>query len=152
MTLRTDDTFVRRSFAALTLLCVAGSATSSLWNHPHSLAYFNEASGGPANGYKHLLHSSLDWGQDLYLVKQWMADRGIERNDVDLLPEAFCPCRTLIVDSHSSHHVWEIVSAETFLKSRDTHRGEYASVDRIGYSLWAIRRTDRGLMGGGNEL
>lgn len=51
---------------------VAGSLmatiVSTLSVYPHSLAYFNEAAGGPENGEKHLLHSNLDWGQDLYYV------------------------------------------------------------------------------------
>ncbi len=38
---------------------------SSLWIYPHSLSYFNESIGGPLNGPKHLLGSSVDWGQGL---------------------------------------------------------------------------------------
>jgi hypothetical protein len=41
---------------------------------PDYLAYFNEASGGPARGYKHLVDSSLDWGQDLPPLKTWLDD------------------------------------------------------------------------------
>jgi hypothetical protein len=55
-------------FSLLTL-----SILSSTWNYPHSLAYFNEAAGGPRNGHKHMLHSSLDWGQDLILLQEWLA-------------------------------------------------------------------------------
>jgi len=40
-------------------------AGSVLRAHPHHLAYFNEAAGGPANGFKWLVDSNLDWGQDL---------------------------------------------------------------------------------------
>jgi hypothetical protein len=72
MTLRTVDLFVRRSLATIALLCVAGSATSSLRNHPHSLAYFNELAGGRENGSRHLLHSNLDGGQDLLFAKEWL--------------------------------------------------------------------------------
>jgi len=32
---------------------------------PHQLAYFNELVGGPAQGYRILVDSNLDWGQDL---------------------------------------------------------------------------------------
>ena len=39
--------------------------------HPHYLAYFNEAAGGPANGYHLLVDSSLDWGQDLIRLREW---------------------------------------------------------------------------------
>lgn len=41
--------------------------------HPHYLAYFSPAAGGPAQGYRHLVDSSLDWGQDLPALKQWLA-------------------------------------------------------------------------------
>ncbi|MES1195022.1 MAG: hypothetical protein ABUL65_03945, partial [Opitutus sp.] len=40
--------------------------------HPHYLAYFNPAIGGPAEGYRHLVDSSLDWGQDLPALRQWL--------------------------------------------------------------------------------
>lgn len=33
--------------------------------HPHQLAYFNEAAGGPSRGYEVLVDSNLDWGQAL---------------------------------------------------------------------------------------
>lgn len=44
--------------------------------YPHQLAYFNELAGGPASGHKHLLHSNLDWGQDLLFVKDWYRKNG----------------------------------------------------------------------------
>ncbi len=39
--------------------------TESVRVAPHYLAYFNEFAGGPENGHRHLVDSSLDWGQDL---------------------------------------------------------------------------------------
>ncbi len=39
---------------------------------PHYLAFFNSALGGPQNGYKHLVDSSLDWGQDLPALATWL--------------------------------------------------------------------------------
>ena len=48
---------------------------SSLAIFPHSLAYFNELAGGPKNGAKVLLHSSCDWGQDMYLLQRWYQQR-----------------------------------------------------------------------------
>ncbi|HTQ38124.1 MAG TPA: hypothetical protein VMJ32_03800 [Pirellulales bacterium] len=43
-----------------------------LWMWPDYLAYFNVLAGGPAQGYKHLVDSSLDWGQDLKELKRWL--------------------------------------------------------------------------------
>jgi hypothetical protein len=48
------------------------SIASSLGVYPHSLSYFNELVGGPANGHAHLLDSNIDWGQDLLLLKEWL--------------------------------------------------------------------------------
>jgi hypothetical protein len=39
---------------------------------PHDLAYFNEFAGGPRNGYRSLVDSNLDWGQDLKGLKSWL--------------------------------------------------------------------------------
>ncbi len=42
--------------------------------HPHHLAYFNEIAGGPANGWRLLVDSNLDWGQDLKRLAHVDAD------------------------------------------------------------------------------
>ncbi len=52
--------------------CLVASVGSSLWSYPHSLAYFNEAIGGPHEGHHHLIDANLDWGQDLFYLKQWL--------------------------------------------------------------------------------
>ncbi len=46
-------------------LLLAGQATSAVGIAPHYLAYFNSFCGGPNEGYRYLVDSSLDWGQDL---------------------------------------------------------------------------------------
>jgi hypothetical protein len=38
---------------------------------PHYLAYFNVLAGGPSGGYRHLVDSNLDWGQDLPGLRAW---------------------------------------------------------------------------------
>jgi 4-amino-4-deoxy-L-arabinose transferase-like glycosyltransferase len=45
--------------------------------YPHHLAYFNELAGGSVNGYKHLVDSNLDWGQDLVKLKSFLKRYGI---------------------------------------------------------------------------
>ena len=39
---------------------------------PHYLAYFNGLAGGSREGYRHLVDSSLDWGQDLPGLRSWV--------------------------------------------------------------------------------
>jgi hypothetical protein len=52
-------------------------AVGTLRAHPHHLAYFNEIAGGPENGWRHLVDSNLDWGQDLKRLKAWTEDHGV---------------------------------------------------------------------------
>lgn len=49
-------------FLATALLFMIAESLA-VW--PHHLAFFNVVAGGPQNGYRHLVDSSLDWGQDL---------------------------------------------------------------------------------------
>jgi hypothetical protein len=49
-------------------------AISSAVAAPASLSYFNELAGGMRSGALHLLHSNIDWGQDLVALKQWIED------------------------------------------------------------------------------
>jgi hypothetical protein len=58
---------------ALVGVGLAATATATLAVAPHFLAYFNLASGGPADGSKHLIDSNLDWGQDLVGLRRWVA-------------------------------------------------------------------------------
>ncbi len=51
---------------------------SALRQNPDHLAYFNEAVGGTAQGYRYLGDSNLDWGQDLNLLVETMAREGGE--------------------------------------------------------------------------
>jgi hypothetical protein len=53
-------------------------ALSTLLIYPHYLAYFNELV-GPRNGYKVLVDSNLDWGQDLPGLRAWMDKHGVEQ-------------------------------------------------------------------------
>ena len=67
--------WLTRRYLAPALLVVAATglfALESVRIWPDYLAYFNQIVGGPKNGYKHLVDSSLDWGQDLPALKQWL--------------------------------------------------------------------------------
>jgi len=58
------------------LLAWLGVGTVALY--PHFLAYFNPIGGGPENGWRILVDSNIDWGQDLIGLRRWM-----EREDVN---------------------------------------------------------------------
>lgn len=63
-------------------LLLPAAALAVVWGgllyrtHPHYLAYFSELAGGPANGYKLLVDSNLDWGQDVKALAAHLRSRG----------------------------------------------------------------------------
>ena len=61
----------RRLRMGLALILIA-FATESLAIQPHYLSFFNTLGGGPRRAYRHLVDSSLDWGQDLPSLKRWL--------------------------------------------------------------------------------
>jgi hypothetical protein len=67
--------WARAAVAGLSILYAA----SVLRVHPHYLAYFNEAAGGPTQGWRWLVDSNLDWGQDLPGLKRYMDASAIPR-------------------------------------------------------------------------
>jgi tetratricopeptide (TPR) repeat protein len=73
-TLRKVD---RRWLVAAPVLLYAVALTA--WVHPSYLCYFNRFIGGPAQGAEWLVDSNLDWGQDLYRVKDLAKKFGVDR-------------------------------------------------------------------------
>jgi len=66
---------IKTVFLVILMLWQAYSVISV---YPHFIAYFNELAGGPENGYKWVVDSNLDWGQDLKRLKIWL-----DKNNVD---------------------------------------------------------------------
>lgn len=94
--------FTKKRMVMATMVIAASiwSLGSSLAIYPHSLSYFNELAAvlstpgtpprsglenrgiwaqiknamlaGPRNGPRHLLDSNIDWGQDLFFLKDWL--------------------------------------------------------------------------------
>jgi hypothetical protein len=56
---------------------------SSLASYPYYLSYFNELGGGIDNGYKYVVDSNYDWGQDLKRLAGFVEDSNIEKIKVN---------------------------------------------------------------------
>lgn len=63
----------RRAWGLLILALLLWHTRESLSIRPDYLAYFNPIAGGPAQAHRLFVDSSLDWGQDLPRLKQWLA-------------------------------------------------------------------------------
>lgn len=92
----------KRRLAYAVVFVLAFGIVSSLRVFPVYLAYANELWGGPANTYKYLSDSNVDWGQQLKSVKQYLDQRHVKNcwfayfGDVVADPEYYgIPCKPL---------------------------------------------------------
>lgn len=69
----------RRVALVVVVLLGLWQAAESLRVWPHHLTYFNQLAGGPANGHRFLVDSSLDWGQALPDLHDWLAENRREQ-------------------------------------------------------------------------
>ena len=51
--------------------------------YPHYLSYYNELAGGATNGYRYIVDSNYDWGQDLKRLRDFAGENQIEKIAVD---------------------------------------------------------------------
>jgi hypothetical protein len=136
-------------------------AGGTLLQHPHHLAYFNEIAGGSQNGWRLLVDSNLDWGQDLKRLAEWTranhvgklklsyfgsADPAYYGIDSEALPGYTSP--------HAARITREIEPGDTVAVSATNLQGVYLDpedrplmeklrgltpVARIGYSIFVYR-------------
>ncbi|KKS66019.1 MAG: Glycosyl transferase, family 39, partial [Parcubacteria group bacterium GW2011_GWC2_42_6] len=82
--------------------------------YPSFLAYFNEAVGGPANGYKYVTDSNLDWGQDMKRLAQWTEENNVNKIYLDYFGGA-----TTEYYLGDKFMPWHCSASPTMLKSGD---------------------------------
>lgn len=51
--------------------------------YPYYLTYFNQVAGGPSGGYRYVVDSNLDWGQDLKRLADWAKENNIKKINFD---------------------------------------------------------------------
>jgi hypothetical protein len=71
-------------YASRFTLCalLAWYAINAVFIFPYHLAYFNELVGGPDGGYRWLVDSNLDWGQEFLELNRYVKARGIAQVNV----------------------------------------------------------------------
>ncbi len=68
-----------RGIRWLLVLLLAAHVSEAARTHPDYVPYFHQLAGGVRGGPRWLAKSDLDWGQDLYRLPGWLAERGVER-------------------------------------------------------------------------
>lgn len=66
-------------FPAVLMALLGWHAVGTVRVAPDYLAYFNVLAEGPTGGYRYLVDSNLDWGQNLWQLRDWMDVNEVER-------------------------------------------------------------------------
>jgi len=69
---------LKRHGTILVAVILVWSAVIAGKIHPDYLAYFNIFAGGPNNGYRFLVDSNIDWGQDLPALRRIIGDQDLD--------------------------------------------------------------------------
>jgi hypothetical protein len=89
--------------------------------YPFYLAYFNEFVGGSKNGYQYVTDSNVDWGQDLWRLKEYVNENDIDKIRIDYFGGGdvryYLGDRAIAWHSHNKpENGWYAISA-TFLQN-----------------------------------
>ncbi len=86
--------------AGIGTIALTGTVIGSLSIYPHSLAYFNVATGGPLQGHRYLAGTSIDWCQDLLYLDRWMEEHP-EARPLGVVVKGLYPPEAFEIDSTS---------------------------------------------------
>ncbi len=147
-------------FTALSLIAVIFTA-ESLSIYPHYLSFFNLLAGGPKNGYKYLIDSNIDWGQDLPSLKKYMLNNRMESIDlayfgrVDprvyginyrVLEPEVKGADVAVSANYYQGYPYFILKEERLYPcppDRYSYLRAYPIKERIGYSIFIVRVPDK---------
>ncbi|MGL6196805.1 MAG: hypothetical protein ACRC2T_18490, partial [Thermoguttaceae bacterium] len=129
-------------FPRIATVAVGLLILSSLAVYPHSLSYFNEFIGGPKNGGKYLLGGTIDWGQDILLLKKWQDENPNASPFFLKYSSYFDPKYAGVVYNKQEPNVttpgWHAISVN-YLHGRDEQYRDFLQlkpVELIGYTIY----------------
>lgn len=127
----------------------------SVW--PSFLSYFNEIAGGPNNGYKFVVDSNNDWGQDILRLSKFIEKNNIKEIKMDYFSGAPAEyyIKTAKIESYNRElpqKGWLAVSATilqgacredkipcSYDERAYTWLDQYKPVAKIGYSIFVYK-------------
>lgn len=143
---------LKRGFIVIVLFIWAILSVVSVG--PSFLTYFNEIAGGPNNGYKFVVDSNFDWGQDILRLSQFIEKNNIKEIKMDYFSGAPAEyyIKTAKIDSFNREvpqKGWLAVSATILMGACKGDKipcsynerayiwlDQYRPVAKIGYSIF----------------
>jgi len=133
-----------------TAVLVIWLAAVSVLARPFYIEYFNEFAGGTRNGYKYLLDSNLDWGQDLKRLKNYLVDRHVDRCYLAFSgiekAIAYYRINATVVEAPDAQRLQQgtlVISAMLLMRPEWTWlREQRQPIDRVAYTLFVYKIGD----------
>ena len=97
--------------------------------YPYYLTYFNEFAGGPSGGYRYVVDSNLDWGQDLWRLGDYVKANHIQKIYLDYF--GWAEQSFYLGNSFEWMHAGQYTSKAEFL--RDNPSGGWLGVSASYY-------------------
>jgi hypothetical protein len=108
------------------------------------ISYFNWLAGGSDNGWKHMLGSSFDWGQDLLIVKECLAKSNIPIEDVSIKHFRYSHWDSIypeIDPQREGTFKYFLVGAESITQQNSEWRAKLPDAIRICDTAWLFPAT-----------
>ena len=119
--------------AGLALVAWQGWSISGV--APHYLSYFNSFCGGPIEGHRYLVDSSLDWGQDLPSLRRELEARGYHRVALNYFGTAHAKVYGLKSSDWASVGEPEASECDWLAISATSMQGAYGSSSELYHRL-----------------
>ncbi len=140
----------------------------TLWLYPYYLAFFNALAGGPDGGWRALVDSNIDWGQDLGRLAEWLDANqvddvwlsyfgearpdhyGISYTGLDSFPPRLMNPLARPYYPHDPAPGWYAISATTLQGVHFDNHDQFLFFrnrrpeTKIGYSIFLYRQPARG--------
>jgi tetratricopeptide (TPR) repeat protein len=118
--------------------------------YPYFIEYFNEVAGGSSNGYRWLVDSNLDWGQDVKRLRHFVDEQAMTNIDLAYFgPDRSIdyhgiPGRRVTTDEAAEMRSGTLVVSATELMRPgwDWLRASHEPVARVGYTMFIYRLGD----------
>ena len=129
----------------------AGWLLLGTWQaYPYFIEYFNEIAGGSSNGYRWLVDSNLDWGQDVKRLKHFLDEQAITNIDLAYFGpdrsidyQGITGRRVIPDEAYGMHSGTLVVSATELMRPEwDWLRASHEPVARVGYTMFIYRPGD----------
>ena len=115
--------------------------------HPFYIEYFNEFVGGSKNGYRYLLDSNFDWGQDVKRLKEYLDRRRIQHVYLAYYcnPEAphYYRIPSTFISAEQAQQIQDgllVISTDELMRPEWSWlRQQRKPIDRVSYTLFLYK-------------